>query len=213
MTIENYLIELSKSYTPNTLLDIGAHYGNFSMFCRRVWKNIDSLMLEGNENCEEVLDNLPFSHCIVLLSDTNKEVILHLNPKNPTCTGTSYLKERTIHYKNSVQVKKNTFTLDEVISKVDNKTFDIIKIDTQGSELDIIRGGLETVKKASYVILEVAILQYNEGSPLFDEVIDYMKQIGFSKYEIIEEHKCMDKIEGIFPYGSTFQVDVVFSKE
>ena len=213
MSIESYLIELSKTYTPNTLLDIGAHHGNFSMFCKRVWKNIDSLMLEGNENCEEFLENLPFSHCIVLLSDTNKEVTLHLNPKNPTCTGTSYLKERTRHYKNSVQVKKNTFTLDEVISEVDNNTFDIIKIDTQGSELDIIKGGLKAVKKASYVILEVPTLQYNEGSPLFDEVIDYMKQIGFSKYEIVEEHKWMDKIEDVFPYGSVFQVDIVFSKQ
>ena len=79
--------------------------------------------------------------------------------------------------------------------------------------MDIIKGGLETVKKASYVILEVPTLQYNEGSPLFDEVIDYMKQIGFSKYDIIEEHKWMDKMEDTFPYGSVFQVDVVFSKE
>ena len=31
-------------------------------------------------------------------------------------------------------------------------------------------------------------------------------------YEIVEEHKWMDKIEGAFPYGSVFQVDVVFSK-
>ena len=110
-------------------------------------------------------------------------------------------------------MKKNTFTLDEVISEVDNKTFDIIKIDTQGSELDIIKGGLKAVKKASYVILEVPTLQYNEESPLFDEVIDYMKQIGFSKYEIVDEHKWMDEIEDVFPYGSVFQVDIVFSKQ
>jgi len=213
MSIESYLIELSKSYTPNTILDIGAHHGNFSMFCKGLWKNIDSLMLEGNENCEEVLENLPFSHCIVLLSDTNKEVTLHLNPKNPMCTGTSYLKEKTRYYKNSIQVKKNTFTLEEVINEVDNKVFDIIKIDTQGSELDIIKGGLEIVKKASYVILEVATLQYNEGSPLFDEVIDYMKQIGFSNYKIVEEHKWMNKIEETFPYGTVIQVDVVFWRD
>jgi len=213
MSIKSYLIELSKSYTPNTLLDIGAHHGNFSMFCKGLWKNIDSLMLEGNENCEEVLENLPFSHCIVLLSDTNKEVTLHLNPKNPMCTGTSYLKEKTRHYKDSIQVKKNTFTLEEVINEFDNKVFDIIKIDTQGSELDIIKGGLEIVKKASYVILEAATLQYNEGSPLFNEVIDYMKQIGFSNYKIIEEHKWMNKVEETFPYGTVIQVDVVFWKD
>lgn len=212
MSIENYLINLSKTYTPNTFLDIGAHYGEISQFCKTIWRDVDILMLEGNEHCEEYLNNLPFSHCIVLLSDENKEVTFHLNPKNLSCTGTSYMKEKTRHYENSIEVKKETFTLDEVISEV-GKTFDIIKIDTQGSELDIIRGGLKTVKDASYIIMEVPILQYNDNSPLFDEVVDFMEQIGFSKYEIVEEHKWMDKVETTFPYGSVFQVDVVFSKQ
>jgi len=213
MSIESHLIELSKSYTPSTLLDIGAHHGNFSIFCKRLWKDIDLLMLEGNENNEEILDRLPFSHCIVLLSDCKKEVTLHLNPNNPTCTGTSYMKENTRHYNDSVKVKKETHTLDEVIAEVD-KTFDIIKIDTQGSELDIIKGGLNTVKKSSYIILEVATLQYNEGSPLFDEVIEYMSSIGFSNYEIIDEHIWMDEDsdDNKIKHGEIFQVDVIFSK-
>jgi len=212
MSIENYLINLSKTYTPNTFLDIGAHHGEFSQFCKKVWRDVDILMLEGNEHCDEVLENLPFSHCIVLLSDTNKEVTFHLNPKNLSCTGTSYMKEKTRHYENSIEVKKETFTLDEVVNEV-GKTFDIIKIDTQGSELDIVRGGLKTVEGSSYIIMEVPILQYNEDSPLFDEVVDFMNRIGFSKYEIVEEHKWMDKEESSFPYGSVFQVDVVFSKQ
>ena len=67
MTIENCLIDLSKKFTPNNVLDIGAHQGNFSMFCQNLWKDVDCFMLEGNENCEEYLEKLPFSHCIVLL--------------------------------------------------------------------------------------------------------------------------------------------------
>tara|TARA_R100000988_G_C3980510_1_gene156646 strand:- start:15 stop:659 length:645 start_codon:yes stop_codon:yes gene_type:complete len=211
MSVENYLINLSKKYTPNTLLDIGAHHGNFSMFCKKLWKNVDSLMLEGNENCDEYLENLPFSHCIVLLSDSNKEVTLHLNPKNPTCTGTSYLKENTKYYNDSIKVKRNTYTLDEVTEEV-GKTFDLIKIDTQGSELDIIRGGLNTIQKASYIIMEVSILQYNEGSPLFDEVIEYMSSIGFTNHEIIGENIWMDEDTDNLKKGDLFQVDVIFSK-
>ena len=211
MNIQNYLRELSKKYKPNSILDIGAHHGKFSKFCKSLWKDVDLLMIEGNDECDSILDNLPFDHCIVLLSDTNREVTLYLNPKNLSCTGTSYYKERTRHYKNSIEVKKNTYTLDEVVEDID-KRYDIIKIDTQGSELDIIKGGLKTVQNCSYLIMEVPILQYNEGSPLFDEIIKYMNNIGFSNYEIIEEHKWMDKNENTFEYGSTFQVDVVFKK-
>ena len=211
MNIQDYLRELSKKYKPNSILDIGAHHGEFSKFCKSLWENVDMLMIEGNDECDSILDNVPFDHCIVLLSDTNKEVTLYLNPNNLDCTGTSYYKERTRHYKNSIEVKKNTYTLDEVVEDIDKK-YDIIKIDTQGSELDIIKGGLKTVQNCSYLIMEVPTLQYNEGSPLFDEIIEYMNNIGFSDYEIIEEHKWIDKNENTFEYGSTFQVDVVFKK-
>ena len=122
-----------------------------------------------------------------------------------------YYKERTRHYENSIEVKKNTYTLDEVVEDI-NKKYDIIKIDTQGSELDIIKGGLKTVKDSSYIIMEVPTLQYNEGSPLFDEIVEYMNNIGFSDHEIIEEHKWMDRNENTFEFGEIFQVDVVFKK-
>jgi FkbM family methyltransferase len=211
MTIENYLVKLKQKYKPSGILDIGAHYGEFSKFCHSIWKDVDILMLEGNEKCEPILEKLPFDHCIVLLSDVDKEVTLFLNPNNSTCTGTSYYKERTRHYNESLEVKVNAYTLDEVISEV-GKKYDIIKLDTQGSELDIIKGGLNTVKDASYIIMEVPMVQYNEGSPLFDEVINYMKNIGFSNHEIIEEHIWMDKNEDTFGYGQTFQVDIVFTK-
>jgi len=211
VNIQDYLRELSKKYKPNSILDIGAHHGEFSKFCKSLWKDVDLFMIEGNDECDSILDNVPFDHCIVLLSDTNKEVTLYLNPNNLDCTGTSYYKERTRHYKNSIEVKKNTYTLDEVVEDIDKK-YDIIKIDTQGSELDIIKGGLKTVQNCSYLIMEVPTLQYNEGSPLFDEIIEYMNNIGFSDHEIIEEHKWMDRNENTFEYGSTFQVDVVFKK-
>jgi hypothetical protein len=66
--------------------------------------------------------------------------------------------------------------------------FELIKLDTQGSELDILRGGKNTVSKSSAVILEVAYVEYNLGSPLAEEVIDYMKSIEFDIYLEIGEH-------------------------
>ena len=124
---------------------------------------------------------------------------------------TSYLKENTKYYNDSIKVKKQTYTLDEVTEEV-GKSFDLIKIDTQGSELDIIRGGLSTVQKSSYIIMEVSILQYNEGAPLFDEVIEYMSSIGFTNHEIIGENIWMDEDTDNLKKGDLFQVDVIFSR-
>ena len=66
--------------------------------------------------------------------------------------------------------------------------FELIKIDTQGSELDILKGGQNLVSKSSVVILEVSYVEYNLGSPLAEDVISYMKSINFDIYIEIGEH-------------------------
>ena len=60
--------------------------------------------------------------------------------------------------------------------------------------------------------MEVSILQYNEGSPLFDEVIEYMSSIGFTNHEIIGENIWMDEDTDNLKKGDLFQVDVIFSR-
>ena len=56
---------------------------------------------------------------------------------------------------------------------------DLIKIDVQGAELDILRGGKECLANAKDVILEAQHVDYNIGAPKFEEVIDFMKENGF----------------------------------
>ena len=207
MTINDYLISIQSS-NPNGILDIGANVGEFSLFCKRIWPSADILMIEGNDNCEDDLirTNLPYK--IALLGNINKKVNFYINKENMKCTGSSYYKEVTHHYDDPIIIEKDLVRLDDITSD----KFDIIKIDTQGSELDIIKGGLNVIKNAKYVILEVATKQYNQGSPLFDEVVSYMESIGFKNQNIIENHIWKSTESNEFRYGDIFQVDVIFSK-
>ena len=43
MTIENCLIDLSKKFTPNNVLDIA--HGNFSIVLQELWKDVDCLVI------------------------------------------------------------------------------------------------------------------------------------------------------------------------
>jgi hypothetical protein len=76
-----------------------------------------------------------------------------------------------------------TNTLDNVINdKFDGyPLFDFIKMDTQGSELDILQGGRETIKKCRFLLVEVSIKPYNRLAPLAKEVDDYIVNLGFIK--------------------------------
>ena len=70
----------------------------------------------------------------------------------------------------------------------------MIKLDTQGSEIDILKGGKNLVNRSSVIILEVSFIEYNEGAPLAEEVLSFMNEIGFDKYIVVGEHYIDDKV-------------------
>lgn len=211
MDIKQKLNELKNTgFFPKKILDIGANIGTFASFCHNLWNDSEILMIEGNDNCEKFLKNLPFKYEIALLSNEIKEVVFYINRNNNICTGSSYYKELTHHYNNPIKINKKTTTLDNILNK--NEVFDLVKIDTQGSELDIIQGGEEIIKKSKYIILELSLKQYNENSPLFDDVVLYMKNLGFIEYEIIETHIWQNS-DGLYKNGESFQVDVLFKNQ
>lgn len=210
MTIEQYLIMLKgKGYVPNSILDIGANVGDFSKFCHGLWQTSKILMIEGNENCEPDLAQTGLDYKICLLGDSNKEVEFFMNKKNPKCTGSSYYKEVTEHYADSIVTTKRLSRLDDIV----DTEYDVIKIDTQGSELDIMKGGPRTILAAQYIILEVATKQYNQGSPMYDDVISYMRGVGFEHNEEIDHHYWMVDDYREFKRGDVFQVDIIFTRD
>ena len=69
-------------------------------------------------------------------------------------------------------VVKTTITLDEIINNQKIPYPDLIKIDDQGNELNILKGATNVLKCCSYLILELQEVEYNEGAPQKDAVID-----------------------------------------
>jgi len=57
---------------------------------------------------------------------------------------------------------------------------DIIKIDTQGFEAAILRGGTETIRQAGAVLVEIWLeREYGPRTPLAEEIIGALKPLGF----------------------------------
>lgn len=170
-------------FEPKSILDIGANTGGFYLDCVKEFPNSYYHLIEGNDNCEEALKKiLNIDYTIALLSDSEKEVDFYTRTNEPNCTGNSIYREKTHYFDDNeiTIVKKKTQTLENLFG---DKQFDLIKLDVQGSELDIIKGGLNLIKKAKGLLLEVAIMEYNENAPLMSDVYEYMKNINFTPKE------------------------------
>jgi FkbM family methyltransferase len=164
-----------------SVLDIGANVGRFSHTVKYVFPNIDIFMIEANPWCDNHLSRVGIPYEIACLSDEHKEVKLFFNTKDFISTGVSYYLENTPYFNENDYSKTQTKLLDEVILKKfeKQKEFELIKMDTQGSELDIIKGGPKTFEKAKHIMIELSLVEYNKGSPLKDEVSKFLQDMGF----------------------------------
>lgn len=178
-------LNLVKNYfVPESILDIGANIGQFYLESKEIFPSSKFHLIEGNHYCEENLVGLGVDYDIALLSDEEKDVSFYVRKNEIKCTGNSIYREKTPFFADEEIVihNKKTRKLDDLLSE---KFFDLIKIDVQGSEIDIIKGGLKTIERAKGVILEVSLVEYNENSPNKSEVLKFMDEIGFVPVECL----------------------------
>ena len=167
-------------FEPRTILDVGAQIGDFYRESKEVWPDSQIMMIEATQECEPYLKETGGNYLIAVLSDSKKTIPFYKTKLAETNTGNSVYKELTSAYsdENLIVEERNTYTLDELYDGY-TETFDLIKLDTQGSEIDIMNGGSRLIKNTSVIIVEVSHVEYNEKAPLVDEVREYMESVGF----------------------------------
>ena len=197
---------------PTAILDVGAHTGQFYYWAKPVWPDSVIWMMEANPLHESKLKiithNTKDEYMIAALGDTEREVTFYTRTDKPHTEGNSYYEEANFwDIQHLVQRDKVTLqTLDNMFT--DDTIFELIKLDTQGSELDILKGGKNLCQKASVIILEISYIEYNIGAPLSDDLISYMDSIGFEKKMSIGEH--YDNNNESETFGKIIQKDLVF---
>ena len=195
---------LSKALRDNQcfyLLDIGANSGDWAISQKMFSPELYIYCIEGNEKNSQQLERRFLPYQIALLSDSEKEVKFYFNKNNDVCTGMSYYLEKNDHYVDKNHFLRKTVTLHKILTQQET-CYDSLKIDTQGSEIDILKGAGEYINSFKVICLETSLEEYNIGSPDQDEVIKYMESIGYYMSGVCGESRYTD--------GKLFQQDLIF---
>ena len=77
-----------------------------------------------------------------------------------------------------------TITLDNFLETNNIGSLDFIKIDVQGAELDIFRGGKKALKDVLKIVCEVEFIHHYENQPLFGDVCKFLNgyDLMFNKF-------------------------------
>ena len=177
-----------------SMVDIGAA-GGLQDRWKPFSKFVDLVVVEPDPRAEESLERLKTTTLHSLhrvnspLASTTRELNFYLC-KHPRQS--SVLKPNSKHfakyndgYKWDVEKieKMNAVTLDSAIASRVKPAF--LKLDTQGSELDILRGATTTLESCLGVEAEVEFREMYESQPLFGDLAKHMLNHGFEFIDFV----------------------------
>jgi FkbM family methyltransferase len=172
-----------KSYLPEhpVVIDVGANVGQFNFFCRHYLNAQRVISIEPIKDCFEllVLNSKNHSDCVnEIVSIHNNEVIFHIAKNSSQLS--SYIKDENAEYIESYPV--NSSKLDDVVSRLELKQADLLKIDTEGSEYDVLCSANNFLEKVSHVLVEMSIFRKSSGN-LF-KTGKFLEDSGFCLLEL-----------------------------
>lgn len=183
-------------WSPKTVLDIGAFKGTWTRDMQYHFPMAAFTLIEPNPHPE--LLTVRGRVLSEVVSDTQATVPWYSN----LSTGDSLYKEVTRHYAEVTPTLRTTTTLDALFP---SETFDYIKLDCQGAELAILRGGARLLQGTEVLLLECPFAgQYNANAPTFAETIRDLDALGFSPLDIPELHRAN---------GVLCQIDILFLRK
>lgn len=194
-------------FRPRGILDIGAFEGTFTRTARYFFGQSPILMLEAQPSKEmqlkAVAAQLPdVDYCIVLLGAENREhVAFHQVNAVINSSGSSLYEEQTHYPRDTISLPMRR--LDDVLTELPGREFDLMKIDVQGAEIDVLRGGAQTLAGIEAIVIEMSLLEYNKGAPLIATVMRWLGEQGFSLFDVFP-------VSRIPTTGALLQVDGIF---
>lgn len=210
--IEDILFTFFNSNDKLTFMDVGANSGQTIEFVNRIFRNATIYSFEPTSTLVTDLKR-KYGHSKQIhieqlaLSDNNGQIEFYQSEFSPT---NSCLEPNAAIYEkfnqplaatlaNSSKISVPCMKLDDWYNtKQDIDIIDIVKIDTQGFEYNVIKGGIETLKNhVKLLYFEIQYLEFYKDATPFYKTFELLYENGFyfycylssnknSKYQLIE---------------------------
>lgn len=183
---------LSKSTI--SVIDVGAHNGDFIERIKKSFSIQQAVLFEPIPECYNKLVQkyvgVGYKVFNKVVRDSAEKVTFNVNEQKQTSSMFDFLdiKElsnvnRTVH--NQIQV--DATTLDIILKEIE--AIDLLKVDVQGAEHLVFKGGARTLLKTAVIYVEVSFKKlYGQSSDFFD-IYQTLDKKGFLLKEIFPGHR------------------------
>jgi FkbM family methyltransferase len=174
--------------TARTVLDVGANTGQFAVAAAKLLPGARVYSFEPLPQCLAQLrrhtNKLPnVTIYPVALGDREADDLLfHINSHSQSSSALHIAEAHRAafpHERETGSTIVKVSTLDRIFESVGLASPVLLKLDVQGYEAKVLLGGVETLKRVDYVVLEASLRPMYEGEALFLDLVRLMHGYGF----------------------------------
>lgn len=178
-----------RGFRARGILDIGAYEGEFAILARQFFPDAALLMVEPQPQKRAQLDAVGSAlggvaeTVSALLGDAERAACAFHQLDTPFgSTGSSMYEELTDFPRRTIQLPMRT--LDALVRERPGRVYDLVKIDVQGAEIDVLRGGSHALQGVEALCVELSLHAHNRGAPLLAAVVAELDRLGFAMFDV-----------------------------
>ena len=179
---------LSQICQPRTVIDIGVGYGTFPLY--KAFPKAFFILIEPLKEYKNAIEKIAKKYnCDIhykavgdreckreINIDTGKVLRSSFLHRTPLTRSENPLKKRIVEVTTLDTIFRETIAIEEPI---------LLKIDTEGYELSVLKGAKSLLKKVDIVIAEISIAKRFENSYRFEDLISFMNKNGFHVFSFL----------------------------
>ena len=196
-----HISKILKTYRKPTIIDVGAHVGETFFKLIDINKNSSIYSFEPSKNNFKKLEfntyrNKNIKAYNIGLGHKNEFKYFYENISSPISSFLDFDKNNQLKtlwgindIKKNKKYKVKIFKFDTWIKDKKIKTIELFKIDTQGFELNVLKGAKESLNKKiiKNIIVEIIFIKVYEKQPKFNEINNLLNDYNYELKAIIDQ--------------------------
>ncbi len=181
----------------HNVFDVGAYKGKWSQEVQKYFPKANFFLFEPNDVHNKEILKLGFKPFNLLLGKKSGEIVKFYGDGR---TGDSFFLEKNPTYLGT-EKDVELHSLFDIVQANNLPVPDFLKIDTQGSELEILLGAESLLTNVKVILLELPITRMNIGAASLTEIVDFMESRNFVPIHLSGIHLVIDIL---------IQIDIAF---
>jgi len=178
---DSFALLKSVGFSPTAILDVGAFAGDWARAAEKIYPEAEIFLIESSEDRREDLMKTGMSYMIATVGAKPETIEFYDIPGKKA---NSRFREQTEDFINDSPVKKVTYPLDLLMEGM--PAISLMKIDVQGSELQVLKGAKSILKDVEVIYITVPLMRIHRGAPLALEILSFCKEHGFELLNYVD---------------------------